>query len=81
MSFLAVTVEHDLNAYIQMLSVDGNLAMVDASDTPLPVGMFGRERISGPVHSSAALRKLRKCSTSAANIKSRRMLRFPDPDN
>ncbi len=36
-----VAAEHDLNAYIQLLAVDGNLTMVGAPDTPLPIGVFG----------------------------------------
>ncbi len=46
-----VAAEHDLNAYIQLLAVDGNLTMVGAPDTPLPVGVFGlifgRKSVSG----------------------------------
>lgn len=46
-----VAAEHDLNAYIQLLAVDGNLTMVGAPDAPLPVGMFGlifgRKSVSG----------------------------------
>ena len=37
----AVAVEHDVNAYINMLARDGNLTMVGAPATPLPVGVFG----------------------------------------
>lgn len=46
-----VAAEHDLNAYIQLLTVDGNLTLVGAPDTPLPVGVFGlimgRRSVSG----------------------------------
>ena len=46
-----VAAEHDLNPYIQLLTVDGNLTVVGAPDAPLPVGMFGlilgRKSVSG----------------------------------
>ncbi|HXS75771.1 MAG TPA: NAD(P)-dependent alcohol dehydrogenase [Terracidiphilus sp.] len=37
----AVAAEHDLNAYINLLARDGNLTMVGAPQTPLPVAVFG----------------------------------------
>ena len=37
----AVAAEHDINAYIMLLKRDGNLTMVGAPDTPLPVAVFG----------------------------------------
>jgi uncharacterized zinc-type alcohol dehydrogenase-like protein len=37
----AVAVEHDVNAYIQLLRRDGNLTMVGAPEKPLPVSVFG----------------------------------------
>jgi len=37
----AVAAEHDLNAYFQLLARDGNLTMVGAPATPLPVAVFG----------------------------------------
>ncbi len=37
----AVAAEHDLNAYINLLARDGNLTMVGAPETPLPVAVFG----------------------------------------
>jgi uncharacterized zinc-type alcohol dehydrogenase-like protein len=37
----AVAVEHDINAYINLLRRDGNLTMVGAPDKPLPVSVFG----------------------------------------
>lgn len=46
-----VAAEHDLNAYIQLLAVDGNLTMLGAPEKPLPVGifglLFGRKSLSG----------------------------------
>jgi len=37
----AVAAEHDLNAYLNLLARDGNLTMVGAPETPLPVAVFG----------------------------------------
>ena len=37
----AVAVEHDINAYINLLARDGNLTMVGAPNQPLPVAVFG----------------------------------------
>jgi uncharacterized zinc-type alcohol dehydrogenase-like protein len=47
----AVSAEHDVNAYINLLRRDGNLTMVGAPAKPLPVGVFGligrRRSLSG----------------------------------
>ena len=47
----AVSAEHDLNAYLQMLAPDGNLTLVGAPEKPLPVASFalimGRKSLSG----------------------------------
>jgi uncharacterized zinc-type alcohol dehydrogenase-like protein len=47
----AVSAEHDLNAYLQMLTIDGNLTLVGAPEKPLPVSSFalimGRKSLSG----------------------------------
>jgi uncharacterized zinc-type alcohol dehydrogenase-like protein len=47
----AVSAQHDINAYIQMLRRDGNLTMVGAPEKPLPVAVFslimGRRSFSG----------------------------------
>jgi uncharacterized zinc-type alcohol dehydrogenase-like protein len=47
----AVSAEHDINAYIQMLRRDGNITMVGAPEKPLPVSVFGlifgRRSLSG----------------------------------
>ena len=47
----AVSAEHDLNAYIQLLRRDGNLTLVGAPEKPLPVSsfglIFGRKSLSG----------------------------------
>ncbi|MGP0076241.1 MAG: NAD(P)-dependent alcohol dehydrogenase [Bryobacteraceae bacterium] len=37
----AVSAQHDINAYIEMLRRDGNITMVGAPDKPLPVSVFG----------------------------------------
>ena len=37
----AVSAEHDINAYIQLLSVDGTITLVGAPEKPLPVSAFG----------------------------------------
>jgi uncharacterized zinc-type alcohol dehydrogenase-like protein len=37
----AVAAEHDINAYINMLGIDGNITLVGAPDKPLPVAAFG----------------------------------------
>src|SRR5829696_7519642 len=36
-----VAAPHDINAYINLLSRDGNITMVGAPDKPLPVAVFG----------------------------------------
>ena len=47
----AVSAEHDINAYINLLSRDGNLTLVGAPAKPLPVSAFslimGRRSLSG----------------------------------
>ena len=47
----AVSAEHDINAYLQLLRRDGNLTMVGAPEKPLPVAVFnlifGRRSFSG----------------------------------
>jgi uncharacterized zinc-type alcohol dehydrogenase-like protein len=47
----AVSAEHDINAYIQLLRRDGNITLVGAPDKPHPVSAFGllfkRRSISG----------------------------------
>jgi len=46
-----VAAEHDINAYIQMLTRDGNITLVGAPEKPLPVSAFslimGRRSLSG----------------------------------
>ena len=46
-----VSAEHDINAYLGLLSVDGNLTLVGAPEKPLPVAsfalIFGRKSLSG----------------------------------
>jgi uncharacterized zinc-type alcohol dehydrogenase-like protein len=47
----AVSAQHDINAYINLLGVDGNLTLVGAPGKPLPVSAFslimGRRSFSG----------------------------------
>jgi alcohol dehydrogenase (NADP+) len=47
----AVSAEHDLNAYLQLLKMDGTLTLVGAPEKPTPVAafnvIFGRRSLSG----------------------------------
>jgi uncharacterized zinc-type alcohol dehydrogenase-like protein len=47
----AVSAEHDINAYINLLRRDGNIVLVGAPEKPLPVAAFGlipgRRSLSG----------------------------------
>jgi alcohol dehydrogenase (NADP+) len=47
----AVSADHDINAYINLLARDGNITMVGAPEKPLAVGVFGlimgRRSLSG----------------------------------
>lgn len=47
----AVSADHDINAYIQLLRRDGNLTLVGAPEKPLPLAafglIFGRRSLSG----------------------------------
>src|SRR6201986_268320 len=47
----AVSAEHDINAYINLLARDGNLTLAGAPEKPLPVAafglIFGRRSLSG----------------------------------
>jgi len=46
-----VAADHDINAYLQMLGLDGNLTLVGAPETPYAVSafalLFGRKSLSG----------------------------------
>lgn len=46
-----IAAEHDINAYISMLGLDGNITLVGAPETPLQVSafalLFGRKSLSG----------------------------------
>jgi len=46
-----VSAQHDLNAYLNLLTMDGNLTLVGAPNEPLPVSpfalLFGRRSLSG----------------------------------
>jgi alcohol dehydrogenase (NADP+) len=54
----AVSADHDINAYIQLLRRDGNITLVGASPKPLAVSpmalLFGRHSLSGSVIGSIA---------------------------
>jgi alcohol dehydrogenase (NADP+) len=47
----AVSAEHDINAYISLLKLDGTLTIVGAPEAPLPVAtfnlIFGRRQFAG----------------------------------
>jgi uncharacterized zinc-type alcohol dehydrogenase-like protein len=47
----AVAANHDINAYLSLLAIDGNITLVGAPDKPLPVSAFslimGRRSLSG----------------------------------
>jgi len=47
----AVAADHDINAYINLLGIDGNITLVGAPEKPLPVSSFallmGRRSLSG----------------------------------
>jgi alcohol dehydrogenase (NADP+) len=49
----AVAASHDINAYINLLARDGNITMVGAPETPLPINVFGllmgRRSFSGSI--------------------------------
>jgi uncharacterized zinc-type alcohol dehydrogenase-like protein len=46
-----ISADHDINAYINLLALDGNLTLVGAPEKPLPVSafglLFGRRSLSG----------------------------------
>jgi len=46
-----IAADHDINAYLQMLGLDGELTLVGAPETPLQVSsfalLFGRKKLSG----------------------------------
>ena len=64
----AVSADHDINAYLSLLKLDGTLCLVGAPENPLPVvGVQPADRraSSSPAPASAASPRRRKCSTSA----------------
>jgi uncharacterized zinc-type alcohol dehydrogenase-like protein len=46
-----ISADHDINTYVGMLGIDGNITLVGAPEKPLPVSafalLFGRKSISG----------------------------------
>ncbi len=68
----AVSADHDINAYINLLRRDGNITLVGAPEKPLPSlpsACFWAVAAS-PARPSAASPKRRRCSTSAARTTS-----------
>ena len=67
----AVSAEHDINAYLNLLGRDGNITLVGAPEKPLRVSAFslimGRR---SPARRSAASPKPRRCSISAVSTTS-----------
>ena len=68
----AVSAEHNINAFIQLLGRDGNITLVGAPDKPLSVSAFSLllNRRSLQARSPGVLPKRRRYSTFAANITS-----------
>jgi len=62
----AVSADHDINAYLNLLRRDGNLTIVGAPAKPLAVSAFGliTRRRSFRARTSAASPKPRRCSIS-----------------
>ena len=67
----AVSADHDINAYINLLRRDGNLTLVGAPEKPLAVSafLFWDAEVS-PALPSAASPKPRRCSISAGSTTS-----------
>src|ERR1019366_5219887 len=68
----AVSADHDINAYIQLLRRDGNITLVGAPEKPLGVSAFGlimgRRSLSGsPI---GGIPETRRCSIFAGHITS-----------
>jgi uncharacterized zinc-type alcohol dehydrogenase-like protein len=68
-----VSADHDLNAYLALLKLDGSMVLVGAPPNPQPVSAFSlfmpRRHLAG--RSSAASPRRRRCWTSAASTTSR----------
>ena len=68
-----VSAEHDINAFIQLLSPDGTLTLIGAPDKPHAVSalglLFNRRNLSGSLIGSIA--ETQECSIFVANITSR----------
>ncbi len=74
----AVSADHDINAYIQLLRRDGNLTLVGAPEKPLAVAAFGLALWAARacrVRRLAAFLRRRRCWISAGSTTSPRMLR------
>jgi uncharacterized zinc-type alcohol dehydrogenase-like protein len=72
-----VAAKHDINAYLNLLRLDGNITLVGAPEKPLDVAAFSliMGAAVSPAQASAASLKPRKCSTFAVNITSPPMLK------
>src|SRR5437016_7397599 len=68
----AVSADHDIEAYVDLLGVDGNLTLVGAPAKPLCVSAFSlitrRRSFSGSAIGGIA--ETQRCSISAASITS-----------
>ena len=68
----AVAAAHDINAYLNLLKVDGNLTLVGAPEKPHAISAFPSSWAAAACRArpSAASPRPRRCSTSAANTTS-----------
>jgi len=68
----AVSAEHDISAYIQLLRRDGNITLVGAPEKPLsvPASALSWAGAAFRVRRSAVSPRPRRCSTFAVHIKS-----------
>lgn len=68
----AVSAQHDINAYLGLVKLDGTLALVGAPEHPLPVAAFNlilpRRNFAGSAIGGIA--EPRRCWTSAGRTRS-----------
>jgi len=73
----AVSAQHDIDAYLTLLKLDGTLVLVGAPEHPLPVSAFNlilpRRNFAGSA--IGGIPETQKCSISAPNTSSRRTSR------
>jgi len=68
-----VSADHDINAYLGLLAIDGNLTLVGAPEKPLPVAAFAADlRPQEPLRLAYRRHRARRrrCSISAASTAS-----------